>query len=257
MCTFCIHHSHYIHGWIKKLTLYLLISFSCFIGHIAVFFGAFLGPIFAIILFNCVVFVIITTVIVRQKLGSLKRRNETMTFRTTIRLLVNIVGVMFLFGLTWLFGAFTITETALLFQIMFAIFNSLQGIFIFLVFCAMNKDAHELWRKTITCLCVCFKGDSAYMFHKTSRSTTTHRNKLSSKNLSTGASTIPANDAVIASLDTSLVYQKPVTLQSDEDCTSTDSVTNQSSNVSSQLGNYRYSHGTTLYEIKSEEQTIL
>ena len=71
--------------------------------------------------------------------------------KTAVRLLISITGVMFLFGLTWLFGAFTVADASLAFQILFVVFNSLQGFFIFLFFCVFSKDARELWIETLSC----------------------------------------------------------------------------------------------------------
>ena len=123
------------------------LSSSCFIGEIGVFFGAFLGPIFAILLFNSVMFVIVTVVLVRHTRSSLGRMNkEKMNRKSTIRLLISLAGIMALFGLTWLFAALTVEEASLAFQFLFAIFNSLQGFFIFLFFCVISKDARELWK---------------------------------------------------------------------------------------------------------------
>ena len=61
------------------------------------------------------------------------------------------MGVMSLFGLTWLFGAFTVREASVVFQTLFAIFNSLQGFFIFLFFCVFGREGRELWLKVLCC----------------------------------------------------------------------------------------------------------
>ena len=83
----------------------------------------------------------------------MKRQNEGMKKGAAIRLLISISGVMFLFGLTWLFGALTITVTAvnLTFQILFVVFNSFQGFFIFLFFCVFSKEARESWKEVLCC----------------------------------------------------------------------------------------------------------
>lgn len=57
---------------------------------------------------------------------------------------------MSLFGLTWLFAILTVVSTPSLreiFQILFTVFNSLQGAFIFLFFCVMNEEARKLWKE--------------------------------------------------------------------------------------------------------------
>ena len=63
---------------------------------------------------------------------------------------------MFLFGLTWLFGALTVTgfgsaTASSAFQILFVICNAFQGFFIFLFFCVFNKDARDLWLELFSC----------------------------------------------------------------------------------------------------------
>jgi len=76
-----------------------------------------------------------------------------MSTAKAIRLLISIMGVMVLFGLTWVFAALTISEASVVFQILFAAFNSLQGFFLFLFFCVFNEDAQNFWRQVFSCKC--------------------------------------------------------------------------------------------------------
>ena len=120
------------------------------------FFGAFLGPIFAILLFNIVVFVLVIGVIIKHTRYTLDCAKEQMDMKTTIRLLISIAKVMFLFGLTWLFGALTVTgfgdaRASFAFQVLFVICNAFQGFFIFLFFCVFSKDARESWLELLCC----------------------------------------------------------------------------------------------------------
>ena len=76
--------------------------------------------------------------------------------KTAIRLVISIAGIMFLFGLTWVFGALTVTgfgsaTASFAFQILFVICNAFQGFFIFLFFCVFNKDARDLWLELLSC----------------------------------------------------------------------------------------------------------
>ena len=124
--------------------------YSCFIGEPGVFFGAFLGPIFAILLFNATIFVIITSVLIKHSQKRFSSKDKAKRQRVA-RLMISIMGVMALFGLMWIFGALTIREASTAFQFLFAIFNSLQGFFIFLFFCAFGKDGRELWLHMLCC----------------------------------------------------------------------------------------------------------
>ena len=65
--------------------------------------------------------------------------------------MINIVGLMVVFGLTWLFGALTVREVSTVFQYLFVIFNGFQGFFFFVVVCLIGKDGRKFWTHVITC----------------------------------------------------------------------------------------------------------
>ena len=125
--------------------------FSCFIGDRRVFFGAFLGPILAVLLFNFVISVMVVTVLLRHMRNTMGRMKGQMNQKTTVRLLISIMGIVFLFGLTWVFGALTISDASLPFQIIFVVTNGFQGFFIFLFLCVFSNDARELWVEFLSC----------------------------------------------------------------------------------------------------------
>jgi hypothetical protein len=62
--------------------------------------------------------------------------------------MMSISGVMFLFGITWLLAILAFSTTG---QILFTIFNTLQGFFIFLFFVVFNKEAVESWKELLSC----------------------------------------------------------------------------------------------------------
>ena len=131
-------------------------SSSCFISDPAVFFGAFLGPIFAILIVNVVIFVLVIGVLVKHTLDKLDRTREKMNIKTAIRLFISLAGIMFLFGLTWLFGALTVTAlgdttASTAFQILFVICNAFQGFFLFFFLCVFDKDARKFWLELLSC----------------------------------------------------------------------------------------------------------
>ena len=136
-------YSTYLHA-----NIFFLV-FSCFIGDIRVFFGAFLGPIFAILLFNIVIFVLVIAVLIKHNRKKFKREADQGKMKTIIRLMCSIVGVMSIFGLAWVFGALTVVSRSFGFQVLFAIFNSLQGFMIFLFFCVISKESRELWAQLL------------------------------------------------------------------------------------------------------------
>ena len=72
--------------------------------------------------------------------------------------MLNIIAILVLFGLTWLFGAFTVHENILpvgnteLFEFLFVVCNSLQGFYVFIFFVVLAKETRQLWLETCGCL---------------------------------------------------------------------------------------------------------
>lgn len=139
------------------MTLVLISLYSCFVFDRAVFFGAFLGPIFAILFINIVIFIMVIGVLIKHTQNKLNRTKAQMSKKKAIRLLISTTGIMFLFGLTWLIGALTIlgfadSRASTTLQILFVILNASQGFFIFLFFCVLSKDARQLWLQLMPCV---------------------------------------------------------------------------------------------------------
>lgn len=99
------------------------------------------------------IFIVVVVILVKHTRGMHARKKESMDIRTALRLLISCAGVLSLFGGTWLFAALTITvdEVRQPAQVLFAIFNSLQGFFIFLFFCIFSKEARESWKQVLSC----------------------------------------------------------------------------------------------------------
>ena len=89
-----------------------------------------------------VIFVVVVMVLVRH---FWKRSKDHTKKGATLKLMLNITGVAFLFGLTWLFGALTFVNRQNAFQILFALTNSFQGFIIFIFFCVLNSDVQLTW----------------------------------------------------------------------------------------------------------------
>ena len=95
--------------------------------------GSFLAPILVIIFINTVIFIWVVVVVSRHTRDKAARMNTTINKQQILRMMISISGVLFLFGLTWLFFVLTISVPGLreTFQILFTVFNSLQGFFVF------------------------------------------------------------------------------------------------------------------------------
>ena len=90
-------------------------------------------------------------VLLRHTRSTAARSKEATSKKDAVLMIVRICGVMFLFGLTWLFAILTFSTPGLreIFQILFTVFNSFQGFFIFIFLCVINRDAQESWKHTI------------------------------------------------------------------------------------------------------------
>ncbi|XP_007489107.3 adhesion G protein-coupled receptor E3 [Monodelphis domestica] len=116
------------------------------------FIWSFVGPVIAIILLN-LAFYSMTLWILRDKLSSLNK--EVSTIQNTRTLTFKAFAQFFILGCSWSLSFFlteSITEPAQsVLAYAFTIINSLQGTYIFLVHCVLNRQVQEEYRK-------CFKG---------------------------------------------------------------------------------------------------
>ena len=110
-----------------------------------------MGPIFAILLFNMVMFVLVARVLIKHTMKKSAKVEEKSQHRAIFKTLLSVAGVMFLFGLSWIFAAFTVKEAAFAFQILFIIFNSTQGFFIFIFICVLSQEVRQEWLNILTC----------------------------------------------------------------------------------------------------------
>ena len=161
--------------------------YSCFISDLVVFFAAFLGPILLLVFINAIMFICITFVqlryicCLRRKRSKDDKDGPKMNVGENFVIVLKIWCLLCLFGLTWLFGALTITRsTSFLFSTLFAVFTSLQGFFIFLFLCLLSKDAINFYKR----LC-CKDGGESYATSKSgsAQSYSTKSSSLASKNL--------------------------------------------------------------------------
>lgn len=114
--------------------------FSCRLQGLP-FQAAFLAPVLLILLINFIAF----TLILRSLLssGTKVTKNRKTSGLTQARRGIAILVVL---GLTWLFGILAIKDAKLIFQYLFCIFNSLQGLMVFLFYCVFSKETRRKWR---------------------------------------------------------------------------------------------------------------
>uniref|UniRef100_A0A8C1Y1V1 Adhesion G protein-coupled receptor E3-like n=1 Tax=Cyprinus carpio TaxID=7962 RepID=A0A8C1Y1V1_CYPCA len=112
------------------------------------FIWSFLGPVFVILALNMILFIKIVTT-VNSALKNLNvevskmKQNKIMAFKTLAQCVV--------LGCPWILGFFTNGSKEL--EILFLILNSQQGTFIFLIYCFLNNEVRQQYRKFFRCLC--------------------------------------------------------------------------------------------------------
>nr|XP_042702721.1 adhesion G protein-coupled receptor E2-like [Chrysemys picta bellii] len=111
-------------------------STRCWLSLERVFLWSFLGPVCAIILIN-ITFFALTLWILRKTLSSLNA--DMSTLRDHRLLTFKAIAQFFILGFTWIPGLFQVSPAATVMAYLFTV-NSLQGPFIFLVHCLLNRQ---------------------------------------------------------------------------------------------------------------------
>ncbi|XP_063787777.1 adhesion G protein-coupled receptor E1-like isoform X2 [Pseudophryne corroboree] len=115
---------------------------------------SFLGPVCVFIIVNTTLLVL-TVLLLRIKLASLNPNVSTAknTWLQTFKALAHL----FILGCTWSIGYFQFGPGSLVISFLFTICNSLQGPFIFLVYCLLNRQVREEYCKLLRRLHTCSK----------------------------------------------------------------------------------------------------
>ncbi|XP_065275710.1 LOW QUALITY PROTEIN: adhesion G protein-coupled receptor E2-like [Emys orbicularis] len=121
-------------------------STHCWLSLKSGFRWSFLGPVCAIILIN-ITFFALTLWILRNRLSSLNA--DVSTLRNHRLLTFKAIAQLFILGCTWSLGLLQVGPAATVMAYLFTIVNSLQGAFIFLVHCLLNRQVREEYRRWI------------------------------------------------------------------------------------------------------------
>uniref|UniRef100_A0A3Q1M8L4 Adhesion G protein-coupled receptor E2 n=1 Tax=Bos taurus TaxID=9913 RepID=A0A3Q1M8L4_BOVIN len=117
---------------------------SCWLHSEKGFKWGFLGPVCAIFSVN-LAFFLMTLWILKRKLCSLN--SEVSTLQDTRMLTFKATAQLFILGCTWFLGILQVGLAARVMAYLFTIINSLQGVFIFLVYCLLSQQVREQYRK--------------------------------------------------------------------------------------------------------------
>uniref|UniRef100_G1M481 Adhesion G protein-coupled receptor E2 n=1 Tax=Ailuropoda melanoleuca TaxID=9646 RepID=G1M481_AILME len=108
------------------------------------FVWTFLGPVCTIFSIN-LAFFLMTFWIVKNKLSSINR--DVSTLQNTRMLTFKATAQLLILGCTWCLGILQVGPAAHVMAYLFTIVNSLQGVFLFLVYCLLSQQVREQYKK--------------------------------------------------------------------------------------------------------------
>ncbi|XP_065820165.1 LOW QUALITY PROTEIN: adhesion G-protein coupled receptor G6 [Labrus bergylta] len=146
----------------------------CWIQNSWVFYITCVGYFCLVFLLNVAMFVVVMLQICGRN-G--KRSNRTLR-EEVLRNLRSVISLTFLLGMTWGFALFAWGPVNLAFMYLFSIFNSLQGLFIFIFHCALKENVQKQWRRYLCCGRFRLSDNSDW-----SKTATNNTKKVSSENL--------------------------------------------------------------------------
>ncbi|KAM3931571.1 adhesion G-protein coupled receptor G6 isoform 2-T2 [Leptodactylus fuscus] len=158
----------------------------CWIKNTVVFYvtcAAYFGVMF---LMNIAMFIVVMV----QICGRNGKRTNRSIKEEVLRNIRSVVSLTFLLGMTWGFAFFAWGKATLAFLYLFTIFNSLQGLFIFVFHCALKENVQKQWRRHLCCGKLRLPDNSDW-----SKTATNNTKKVSSDNLgkSLSSSSIGSN----------------------------------------------------------------
>ena len=104
----------------------------------------FLTPAVLILIINTIAFVLIIRSLLTSgsKVSADKRASGLQQARRAS-------AIMVVLGLTWLFGVLAVRDAKLIFQYLFCIFNSIQGLLVFIFYCVLSSETKAKYRKLL------------------------------------------------------------------------------------------------------------
>ncbi|NWV05589.1 AGRD1 protein, partial [Ptilonorhynchus violaceus] len=104
---------------------------------------AFVAPAMFVILVNIGILIAVTRVISRISADNYKVHGDANAFKLTAKAVAVLLPIL---GSSWIFGVLAVNAHALVFQYIFAVFNSLQGFFLFLFHCLLNSEVRAAFK---------------------------------------------------------------------------------------------------------------
>ncbi|XP_029939073.1 adhesion G protein-coupled receptor L2 isoform X15 [Salarias fasciatus] len=138
------------------------------------FIWSFIGPVTFIIMLNLIFLVITMYKMVKH---STTLKPDSSRLENIKSWVMGAFALLFLLGLTWSFGLFFISEASLVMAYLFTIFNTFQGMFIFIFHCLLQKKVRKEYSKCFrhTYCCGGLPTESSHGPAKTSTTRTSAR----------------------------------------------------------------------------------
>ncbi|PFX28285.1 adhesion G protein-coupled receptor L2-like isoform X2 [Stylophora pistillata] len=155
---------------------------------------SFVVPVILIALANSIVLGMVVKEILRLNHPTTENGAKYQSARSGVQ---SAIVLLPLLGITWLFGVLTFNSNTLVFQYLFAIFNSIQGFFIFLFHCLLNSEVRRAFQRKKK---IWSESHDAFQTHSM---TPQNYNDISKETLSTGNDIGRPGSAVSAKSDLS------------------------------------------------------
>ncbi|XP_067055563.1 uncharacterized protein [Acropora muricata] len=144
---------YYALGWGLPLTIVFISACSrwsgyaneraCWISITDGLIWAFVAPVLIIMSINFVIMIMVIRVVVTS-VSSLQNSGNNSQVRAGLK---GMMVLLPLLGLTWVFGIMAISKDTIAFQYLFALLNSLQGLFIFAFHCIGNSEVRVAYKR--------------------------------------------------------------------------------------------------------------
>lgn len=155
---------------------------------------SFVVPVILIALANSIILGMVVKEILRLNHPTTENSTKYQSARSGVQ---SAIVLLPLLGITWLFGVLTFNSDTLAFQYLFAIFNSIQGFFIFLFHCLLNSEVRRAFHRKKK---VWSESHDAFQTHSL---TPQNYNDISKETLSTGNDVRRPGSAISATSDLS------------------------------------------------------
>ncbi|XP_072173117.1 adhesion G-protein coupled receptor G7-like [Diadema setosum] len=109
--------------------------------------GGLLIPVAVILLINVIIFIlVIRQLALSANVSGKVRKDKQAERRETIERVQNAITILVLLGLTWIIGYLLLLDVFVdVIQTLFIVFNSFQGLFIFLLYCVRKPIVRKQW----------------------------------------------------------------------------------------------------------------